>query len=146
MPFDLEADDQPIASERGDDGRFRPGNTAAMTHGLRSARLQQGALLPPGAALPADRERAILADMGGPENVSSVATGLVRRYAHLELIAEWLEGNLLAEGVLTTKGRQRASVATYAAVVDRLTRLGTTLGLERKARRVQNGAEYFKTL
>jgi len=145
MPFDLEKDDRDTRPEgRGPDGRFRPGNVARLTHGLRSCRVQAGALLPPGAALPADRERAIVADLGG--DVPTITAGLVRRYAHLELIAEWLEGNLIAEGVMTTKGRQRAAVSAYMAVVDRLTRLGLTLGLERKARPVTNAAEYFKQL
>ena len=80
MPYDLEREDDVLsapAGGRGADGRFRPGNTAALTHGLRSRQVQGGALLPPGAALPADRERAILSDLGG--DVSTVTAGLVRR-------------------------------------------------------------------
>jgi hypothetical protein len=122
---------------RDESGRFRRGNTAALTHGLRSKQVQHGLLLPPGAALPAERAAAVLADLG---DVSTITRGLVHRYAHLELVAEWLEGNLLAQGALTTKGHRRAAVDAYLGVVDRLARLGSTLGLERRTKPVQSAS------
>jgi hypothetical protein len=114
-------------------GRFLPGNTARLKDGRRSQQLADGLLLPPGAPLPYEREAAVLADLG---DTSNVQRGLVRRLVHLELIAEWLEGNLLAQGVLTTKGKSRAAVATYLATTDRIVRLSTTLGLDRRPRNV----------
>jgi hypothetical protein len=109
-------------------GRFAKGNTAGLTHGFYSQQARDGLLLPPGAPLPAERAAAVVADLG---NVSTITSGLVRRYVHLELLAEWLEGNLLAQGALTTKGHRRAAVDAYLSVVDRLARLGSTLGLAR---------------
>jgi hypothetical protein len=135
-------DTEPPSEERLDvgrdeSGRFRRGNTAALTHGLRSRQVQHGLLLPPGAALPAERAAAVLTDLG---DVSTITSGLVRRYVHLELLAEWLEGNLLAQGALTTKGHRRAAVDAYLGVVDRLARLGSTLGLERRTKPVQSAS------
>jgi hypothetical protein len=110
-----------------------PGNRAHLIHGQRSGLVARGLLLPSGASLPHEREAAVLADLG---DLSTIQRGLVRRLVHAELIAEWLEGNLIAEGVMTTKGRTRASVATYLSVVDRLSRLASVLGLERRPRQL----------
>lgn len=111
-------------------GRFMRGCSGpAIKDGRRSKYVERGLLLPPGAPRPAEREQAILADLG---DVTTLQAGLVRRYVHAELVAEWLEGNLLASGVLTSKGKQRAAVTAYLGVVDRLVRLGSTLGLERR--------------
>jgi hypothetical protein len=115
-------------------GRFVSGHPGpALKHGCHSRHVERGLLLPPGATLPAERERAVLADLG---DLSTLQAGLVRRYVHAELIAEWLEGNLIAQGVLTTKGRTRAAVDVYLRVVDRVTKLAGELGLERRAKRI----------
>ncbi len=124
-------------------GRFSRGNTAALTHGLRSRQARDGLLLPPGAPLPAERAAAVLADLG---DVSTITGGLVRRYVHLELLAEWLEGNLLAQGALTTKGHRRAAVDAYLGVVDRLARLGSTLGLARKPKSLGTLADVHRAV
>lgn len=77
---------------------------------------------------------AIIADLGGAENVSNLKARLVDRYLETSLIAEWLGGNLLVDGVLTTKGKTRAAATLYLQVVDRVHRLSMALGLERRAR------------
>jgi hypothetical protein len=121
-------------------GRAHPGGRflaecpgPGLTHGRRSRSIARGALLPPGAPLPADRAAAVLADLG---DVSTLQASLVTRYVHVELVAEWLEGNLLAQGVLTGKGKRRAAVSAYLSVVDRLARLAGQLGLERRPRQL----------
>lgn len=67
---------------------------------------------------------------------SAVKESLARRYVHVGLVAEFLESNFVAQGVLTTKGRTRAAVSLYLTVVDRQVRLAGLLGLERQAKPV----------
>ena len=114
-------------------GRFGLGNVGALKHGVRSEQVAAGALLPPGAMTPSEIEAAVLSDLG---DVATIPTGLVRRYAHLVAIAEWLESNMRAQGVMTSKGRARASVSMYLGVADRLVRLGGLLGLERRQKQL----------
>lgn len=109
-----------------------------MKHGLRSTR----ALPPetPDSSLQ-DRVRAIVGDLGGDEAVSAVLLGQVQRHARLELIEAHLWANLEHGGVTTGKGATRAAALLWLQVVDRLQRSAGTLGLERKARKVQTVAE-----
>jgi hypothetical protein len=80
----------------------------------------------------ADRERAIVQDLGGEDALSAVARDLARRHAGLSIVADHLWENISGNGVLTTKGKQRAALSAYALTVDRLVRLSQLLGLERK--------------
>ncbi|MEO8677425.1 MAG: hypothetical protein ABI665_00170 [Vicinamibacterales bacterium] len=125
------------------DGRFQPGNRAALRHGARSARVAAG-LMPEqaeAAAALGARVAAIVADLGGPEGLSALAVGQAERHARLELVDEYLWRNLEANGVLTGKGRQRAALTAWLAVIDRLQKSAMALGLERRARRVQTLGE-----
>jgi hypothetical protein len=117
-------------------GRFTPGNAAAMTHGGRSVHVRR-ALLAEARAVLADRRNSIISDLGGPTELSTIRTDLVERYLETSLLAEWLGGNLLTEGAVTTKGRARAAATLYLQVVDRVHRLASSLGLDRKVRDAQ---------
>jgi hypothetical protein len=117
--------------------KFQPGNAANLRHGLRS-RLWEGALPEQAEAAEALREReaAILADLGGSGEVSTVAAGVVRRHCRLELVDDHLWRNLQRFGPLTGKGKTRAALTAWLRVQDRLHRSATTLGLQRRARRM----------
>lgn len=133
-------------SGRDDRGRFAAGNAAALTHGTRSARVQAG-LLPQqaeAAALLAEREASIVADLGGVEVLSAVAAGQARRHVRLELLEDFCWQNVLAGGVFTAKGRQRAAVSLLLTINDKLQRSASALGLERKARRVPTVEDYLR--
>ena len=117
-------------------GRFQPGNTLALKHGLRSARVQAG-LMPEQAearAALAERVAAIVADLGGKDGLSALALGQIERHASLELVDEYLWENLQRHGPLTGKGRTRAALTAWLSVVDRLQKSATTLGLERRTK------------
>jgi hypothetical protein len=104
-----------------------------LTHGGRSIGVKLALMDVKRAAL-AERRAGILADLGGAENVSTIKSDLVERYLELQVVGDWLGGNLLAEGVMTTKGKTRAATTLFLSVVDRLERLGKTIGLERRER------------
>jgi hypothetical protein len=119
-------------------GQFLPGNTAALRHGGRSVRVLAG-LMPEQAearAALAERMAAIVADLGGPEALTTLAAGMVERHARLELVDDYLFANVQRLGPLTGKGRTRAALTAWLAVVDRLQKSAMALGLERRAKPV----------
>jgi hypothetical protein len=100
------------------------------------------ALLAETRAALADRRSAIIGDLGGPSGVGTIRRDLVERYLETSLLAEWLGGNLLAEGALTAKGKARAAATFYLQVVDRVYRLASARGLERTAKDTQTIEAY----
>jgi hypothetical protein len=128
-------------------GRFAPGNTARLVHGQRSRR---GVLvLFPDArkfrAQVAEQEAAIVADLGGRAALSTIALDTVRSYIEKTCIREYLGARLMQEGPLSPKGRQRALLTAYLAVSDRVLKLATTLGLDRKTKPVDDLTDYLKS-
>lgn len=123
---------------RGQCGRCRAfvkSNTAGMVHGGRSTALRRRIEEEASEAL-AERRQAILEDLGGEEQLSTIATDTVERYVVGEALLNWMESNLLAEGVITAKGKRRAMHSAYLQQLDRVARLGALLGLEREPRSV----------
>ncbi len=59
----------------------------------------------------------------GREQLSAVQTPLVSELARLQIITDSLGADVVARGVLTGKGRTRAAVTAYLAVLDRQQRL-----------------------
>jgi hypothetical protein len=84
----------------------------------------------------AERQAAIVADMGGRDAVSALALGLVERHARLEMVDAFLWENLQRLGPLTGKGKTRAALTAWLSVVDRLHRSAISLGLERRRKPV----------
>ena len=136
----------PPSAQRGANGRFVAGNTARLVHGARSRKVMLAGL-PEQAqirALLAEREAAIVADLGGAGNLSTIKREVITRFLQTSVVADFLGSNIVKHGVLTTKGKTRAAVTTYLQVVDRLTRLALTLGLERQAKRVPSIEEFLR--
>ena len=134
---------EPPTPGRTSRGTFAPGNAHALRHGLYSRQMRE-ALLPEQAearAALAEQRKAIEDDLGGADALSALTRDLVGRYVELRLVCEFLAHQLATVGPLTGKGRQRAALTAYLAVVDRLNRLAVSLGLERKAKRVPTLAE-----
>lgn len=120
-------------------GWFRRGEPGpALRHGGRS-RLVAALGTPEQAdarAALAERTSAIVADLGGHEALTALAAGMVERHARLELVADYLFENVQRLGPLTGKGRTRAALTAWLAVVDRLQKSAMALGLERKSKPV----------
>jgi len=129
---------EPASSGRDTRGRFTPGNLAALVHGVRSRQVQAAALPEQSEALAAlvERRQSIERDLGGSDSLSVLTRDMVNRYLELSVVADYLGGRLVTEGPLTTKGRQRAALTAYLGVVDRQTKIATTLGLQRRLRSV----------
>lgn len=130
----------------GNAGWFRRGNVAALKTGSRSRRVLAG-LMPEQAeakAALAERVAAIVADLGGRDELSALAVGQVHRHAKLELVDLFLWENLQRHGPLTGKGATRAALTAWLSVVDRLQRLATTLGLQRQSRKIDLAAAFAR--
>lgn len=131
------------SSGRDTDGRFAPGNTESLKHGQRSER--DGAeLMPWLVAVLAEKEAAILADLGGAEQVSAIRRELLGRFLQSSAIADSLGANIVENGVLTSKGRTRAAVTLYLQVLDRQIKLAGTIGLGRQAKPVRSLEEAMR--
>ena len=125
-------------------GHPRPGTPGpALEHGGRSLHVRLALIAEHRATLASERA-AILADLGGAENVGTLKAGLIDRYQETALVASWLGGNLLVDGVLTGKGKARAAATLYLQVLDRLLRLSQALGLDRQQRAVPSPLDYMK--
>jgi hypothetical protein len=141
-PWQLEADRGGVWRCKG--GHPKPGTPGPrLEHGGRSVEVRLALIDARRAAL-AESRQAIFADLGGAENVGRLKADLVERYLETSLIAQWLGGNLLVDGVLTTKGRARAAASFYLQVLDRISRLTAALGLERRAKAVPSPLDYIE--
>lgn len=122
-------------------GQAGAGNTLALRHGLRSARLLEH---PDVAGWHRRQVAAITADLGGASELSALRQAAIREVARLEVIAGALGDELLDGGVLTGKGKCRASTTVYLQVLDRLVRLSQVVGLDRKAKQLPNPADWLE--
>lgn len=131
-------------NDRDAQGRLLPGNLAALKHGAYSPRVAAGELpeQSEARAAAADRRAQIEADLGG--QLSALAQGHVEAYIRLELVADFLWTNLQSNGPLTAKGRSRAALTAWLAVLDRMTKLAVTLGLERRAKQVPDPLAFIE--
>jgi len=135
------------APGRNGDGTFAAGNVAALKHGGYSAQVRAGALAEAtdeARAAVTEREAAIVADLGGPDAIGVLSRDAVARYVTLQLVEDWLARNIVAFGVLTPKGRQRAALNAFLQVSDRLTRLAQVLGLDRKPKPTTSPLDFIE--
>lgn len=114
-------------------GQGGRGNMLNLRHGLKSRLLLEQADV---STWHREQVEAITADLGGDVGLSALARASVREAARLEVILAALGDGLLMGGVLTAKGKTRAATGTYLRVLDRFTRMVSTLGLSRRTRDV----------
>ncbi|MFN7982530.1 MAG: hypothetical protein U0Q11_11780 [Vicinamibacterales bacterium] len=108
------------------DGTLRPMNKAARQHGGYESRQDSTSVQ----SLDAEVS-ALIADNGGPGNVSMVWRDLARRFVESDHITTRIF-EFLRESPLTNSGRQKRALHVYLAAIDRQLRLAQLLGLERK--------------
>lgn len=120
-------------SDHGAGGRFTKGNTAAWKTGARSQQLPLAL-----ADAKAELNAKVGADLGLDTRDGGAAEtllGTADAYAEARLLRTSLFHTLAQQGgPVTGKGRTRAALTTYLAVLDRELRLATALGFERRAR------------
>ena len=117
--------------------RFKPGNSAGLIHGGR--RLQLGCGTPLDESRRVELRDGVLADLGGPDEVSVVLGALVEDFASAVLLRETAWSHIAAVGPLTRAGRRRAVVGLYFLASGRVERLAAQIGLSRQSRPVSPG-------
>lgn len=112
-------------------GRFVAGCPGpALKTGSFSALVRSGAATGEQNAVAAARLE-LRSELG---DVGIVKGSLADSFVELDAVRNYLGTRLAAEGPLTAKGRTRALLTAYLAVVDRQVRLAQVLGIERHAR------------
>ena len=114
-----------------------PNNKGHWLDGSRSQQVRRQLLEAPEArAALAEFRHEVETDLGGQNALSRIQRDLINRYVETVTIADWLSTNLMAFGMLTPKGRQRAALSAFLLVLDRQHRLAQTLGIERRTKHV----------
>lgn len=78
------------------------------------------------------KRSAIAADLG--DDLSTICSDDVDRSVALDCLWRTLLADIEARGMLTSKGRQRASLTALLLLTDRIDRVVARLGIARKAR------------
>jgi hypothetical protein len=119
---------QTPSSGRDEQGRFTAGHPGPrLAHGQYSQLVRSGAATGQQDALAASRFE-LRVELG---DVGVVKGSLADAFVELSAVRDYLGGRLATEGPLTGKGRTRALLTAYLAVVDRQVRLAQVLGVER---------------
>jgi len=118
-------------------GRFVADNDGHLMHGAHSRK--RSLLL-----VPIRREMCsgILADLGHTDEDAPRALSIVvDQLVEARLIAQsYFEFLAASGGAITTKGRQRRAVEGYMRASDRVAKFASMIGLEKRARRVNESA------
>lgn len=121
-------------------GAWLAGNPGALKTGRYSRQLQDDAR-PWVTGVIAQ----VIADKGGPGALSELQSQVLEQgLAPTLVILRFLGANLMAEGPLTGKGRQRAATTAYLQTLDRFMRLCQTVGLERASKHLPNPADWLE--
>ena len=121
-------------------GRFLPNNVAAFKHGRRSTVVRRHIEEESREQL-AERRQAIIEDLGGAAELSIIATDVLERYLISTALLHWMEDRLIADGVLTGRGRRRSVHHAYLAQLNQSVKLANLLGLKRVPKSVPTLAQ-----
>jgi len=114
-------------------GQFLVANQANLRHGLRA--YQTRGVLPPDLKVDIDGFRAaVIADMGGLEELPAVRAGLVRLLVDCEVGKRLWMNEVIRRGVDSRPGK--AAYDRLLSTMDRWLRIALALGIERRSRQV----------
>jgi len=143
-----DAPEQPASEQRGEGGRFLPGNTVSVKAGIYSAEARRKA-----AAAKRDAfERlglrefidAVVSDMGGEEHMTALQRSTVEHLRDTEICIRMLVAYLSEHGLFTAKGRVRSCYSKLLESFSMFDRLAARLGFERKTENVLTPEAYWE--
>jgi hypothetical protein len=115
--------------------RGHPG--PALKHGVRAFEARGESALAPVVRDTVDRfKEQVIADRGGPDNMTAIEFGYVRRLGELEAVARLLAADLATRGLTTPRGRVRGTFSRWLEALDRWDKYARVVGIGRKARPV----------
>lgn len=122
-------------------GCIMPGNQLGLRHGLR--RYQDKGTLPADVRDYIEDFRAqLIADQGGEGELTAIRRGLVDKLVDLEVGVRLLLAEVVRRGIDSRPGK--AAWTQALRTIEAWHRIGNTLGLERRAKRVPSLAEYLE--
>jgi hypothetical protein len=121
------------SANRRADGRFVPGNSAAVKHGVYATQREVSADARQSIH---DFAAGVIADLGGDLELSAIERGMVENLRDLELVKRMFVSHLATKGLFTPKGNTRRCFEHYLMTLSAWHRTATTLGLKRRTRYV----------
>jgi hypothetical protein len=116
-------------------GHVLIGNQARRVHGVRA--FETTGRLPDVLRLTVEEFReAVIADRGGPAELSTLDAAYIRRLTEVETVARLLAADLASRGLTTPRGRVRGTFSRWLECLDRWDRLAQRIGTDRRARAV----------
>jgi hypothetical protein len=123
-------------------GHFIAGNTARRVHGVRA--FETTGRLPDVLRQTVEEFReSVIADRGGPSDLSTLEAAYVRRLSEAETVARLLAADLAARGLFTPKGRVRNTFQRWTEAVSLWDRLAQRVGVDRRAHPVPSLRDYL---
>jgi len=114
--------------QRDDQGRFTPGNSAAVKSGARSDGFWRAI-----GGVKQETLHRLRSDLALDRDIPTTLEALLDAFAEATLLRRSLFLRLARSGgAITSRGRSRAAFNAYLAVADRERRLALDLGLERR--------------
>lgn len=125
-------------------GHAMPGNQLRRTHGAFSFRDRGLAALPDPMRLSVDDFReSIVRDLGGPDELSTIMHGHIRRLGELETTCRLLASHLAQHGIFTPRGRVRSAYTQWLLTLDRWQKVAERIGIERTLKSVPSLSAYL---
>ena len=125
-------------------GHGMRGNQLHRTHGAYSFRDRGAAALPDVLRQTVDEFReSVIADRGGPTELSTLEAAYIRRLSEVETVARLLAADLASRGLTTPKGRVRGTFSRWLECLDRWDRLAQRVGTDRRSRAVSSLRDYL---
>jgi hypothetical protein len=126
---------------------FKPGNRKAERHGAFTA-ARRGVMTPEAQQAADDLRAALIAQLGGETQLSTIQRHHVDLMAWLHAQCEILAAFINTHGALDGRHRPRPAVLIFVQLNDRFLRLARTLGVkveqQAQAPQVPSPAEYLK--
>jgi hypothetical protein len=122
-------------------GRFAPSNRSGEKHGALTF-TRRGGELPLEFRLEHERFKAqVLSDLGG--ELSEIELGLVEMLCSTKSILNLLAADMQRNGMMTPRGRLRATYQAWLKASSRYEKLASKLGLKRRAKPAQTLDSYL---
>jgi hypothetical protein len=85
----------------------------------------------------------VVTDLGGPEELSTIASGYVGKLASVEGLYRLLAHDVAQHGIFTKRGRTRATFTALLSTIDKWDRLAQRLGMTRKPKHAHETIEQW---
>ncbi|SRR5712692_2038337 len=126
------------STDRDDSGRFLPGNTAAVKHGVYAQHPAPAAIRQSSNEL----VEGIVSDLGGLDNLTAIQRGYIELLRDTNICRQLLVGHLIERGLFTPRHRVRSAYSKLLETIDRWDRLAMRLGTDRRAKQVPTIDEF----